>query len=396
MLGITGVSLYLVFPTLMSVLGSAPEVATIRLRWFFAMAVLQVGSVFCQVELQRIASGRISGCPSSPPARRRRVGRSTRRRGRRCDDPDGYVVRAGIPTAAVASGLTAASLLTFGALVSLPRACRACCRSSRRRATSSASCGSASACSWSWPAQAPSSSPTSASAPAGRCAARAQPRSCAAPAAHRPALPPRRGAPQVTLGVLGPPRQALLVTVGRCCSTTSRCSPRSPPSGRTRRGDPRPARLLPHLQISRGAGHAGRPSSASSRRVSPARSRWRASAPATRRSPPCSTACSPTGSTCRPASWPPSSIRTVRPRGRRGRAAGAAGEHARARQAARTAPFRAGRACPARPGSHAPRGSRRTRLLGVVGRLLASAAATRARSAASSAVRLLHDEVHLA
>src|SRR4051794_9231235 len=43
MLGITGVSLYLVFPTLMSVLGSAPEGATLRLRWVFAMAVLQAG-----------------------------------------------------------------------------------------------------------------------------------------------------------------------------------------------------------------------------------------------------------------------------------------------------------------------------------------------------------------
>jgi len=122
MLGITGVSLYLVFPTLMSVLGSAPEVATIRLRWFFAMAVLQVGSVFCQVELQRIA---LRSDTRLPVLTSLLAGAAFGRvvpggAAAAATIQYGMLVRAGIPTAAVASGLTAASLLTFGALVSLP------------------------------------------------------------------------------------------------------------------------------------------------------------------------------------------------------------------------------------------------------------------------------------
>src|SRR3954467_14669928 len=124
MLGITGVSLYLVFPTLMSVLGSAPEVATIHPRWFVAMAVLQAGSVFCQVELQRIPPPR--GAPPAPPPPPPR-----RPAPRRPPPPPlppplagpasariapggapaaatiqyGMLVRAGVPATAVASGL---------------------------------------------------------------------------------------------------------------------------------------------------------------------------------------------------------------------------------------------------------------------------------------------------
>src|SRR3954468_6075683 len=122
MLGITGVSLYLVFPTLMSVLGSAPEVATIHPRRFVAMAVLQAGSVFCQVELQRIALRWETRLPGLPP---QLAGAAFGRivpggAAAAATIQYGMLVRAGVPATAVASGLTAASLLTFGALVSLP------------------------------------------------------------------------------------------------------------------------------------------------------------------------------------------------------------------------------------------------------------------------------------
>jgi uncharacterized protein (TIRG00374 family) len=122
MLAVTGVSLYLVFPTLVSVLGSAPEVASIRPRWFVAMAILQAGSLFCLVELQRIALR----CEARLPVLTSQLAGAAFGRivpggaAAATAVQYGMLLRAGVPAAAVASGLTAASLLTLGALVSLP------------------------------------------------------------------------------------------------------------------------------------------------------------------------------------------------------------------------------------------------------------------------------------
>jgi uncharacterized membrane protein YbhN (UPF0104 family) len=122
LLAVTGGSLYLVFPTLMEVIGSAPRVATIRPEWFAAMALLQAGSVLCMVQLQRIAfrvrawlpvlTSQLAGAAFGRVVPGGAAAAATVQYG--------MLVRAGVPSSAVASGLTASSLLTFGALVGLP------------------------------------------------------------------------------------------------------------------------------------------------------------------------------------------------------------------------------------------------------------------------------------
>ena len=54
-LGVTGVSLYLVAPSLLDVLGSADDVDKLAPQWLVAMAALQAASLACLWELQRMA-----------------------------------------------------------------------------------------------------------------------------------------------------------------------------------------------------------------------------------------------------------------------------------------------------------------------------------------------------
>jgi uncharacterized protein (TIRG00374 family) len=122
LLAVTGVSLYVVLPTLVEVIGSAPRLARIRPAWFAVLALLEAGSVVCMVEVQRIAfrvrvwlpilTSQLAGAAFGRvvPGGAAAAGAMQY----------GMLVRAGIPAPVVASGLTASSLLIFGALVALP------------------------------------------------------------------------------------------------------------------------------------------------------------------------------------------------------------------------------------------------------------------------------------
>src|SRR3712207_5709937 len=54
-LGLTGVSLYLVAPALLEVFGSFPRLADLNPLWFVAMLLLQAGSYACMWAVQRLA-----------------------------------------------------------------------------------------------------------------------------------------------------------------------------------------------------------------------------------------------------------------------------------------------------------------------------------------------------
>jgi uncharacterized membrane protein YbhN (UPF0104 family) len=122
LLAITGISLYIVAPTLLEVLGSWKQLGGIRPGWFAAMLGLQAGSLFCMCWVQRLAfrekrwypvitsqlaaSGFSRIVPGGAPAS--------------AALQYGMLVRAGVPPAAVASGLSASSIVTFGGLLALP------------------------------------------------------------------------------------------------------------------------------------------------------------------------------------------------------------------------------------------------------------------------------------
>jgi uncharacterized membrane protein YbhN (UPF0104 family) len=122
LLAVTGVSLYIVFPTLVEVIGSAPQLSGIQAGWFAAMGLLQVGSIACLVVLQRIAfrvrawlpvlTSLLAGSAFGRIVPGGAAAAATMQYG--------MLVRAGVPSASVASGLTATSLLTFGGLLALP------------------------------------------------------------------------------------------------------------------------------------------------------------------------------------------------------------------------------------------------------------------------------------
>jgi hypothetical protein len=61
LVGVTGVSLYIVFPTLVDVIGSAPQLRSIRPGWFAAMALLQVASTACLASCRGSRSGYTPG-----------------------------------------------------------------------------------------------------------------------------------------------------------------------------------------------------------------------------------------------------------------------------------------------------------------------------------------------
>ena len=121
-LAITGVSFYLVAPSLIEVLGSARDVARLRPAWLLAIAALQLGSLVCLWELQRLAlhvrdwrpviaaqlasNGLAKIAPGGGA-----VGTALQYR---------LLVQAGVPPARVAAGLTVSNLLTFAMVMALP------------------------------------------------------------------------------------------------------------------------------------------------------------------------------------------------------------------------------------------------------------------------------------
>jgi uncharacterized membrane protein YbhN (UPF0104 family) len=122
LLGLTGVSLYIVFPTLLEVVGSAPRLSGIQGGWFAALALLQAASVACLVLLQRIALRVHAWLPVlTSLLAGSAFGRIVPGGGAAAGTMQyGMLVRAGVPPASAASGLTAASLLMFGGLLALP------------------------------------------------------------------------------------------------------------------------------------------------------------------------------------------------------------------------------------------------------------------------------------
>jgi uncharacterized protein (TIRG00374 family) len=122
LLAITGISLYLLSPTLVGVLKAGPEVIEIEPWWLVSMVVLEAGAFVCLWRVQEIA---IRAPRLRPVATSQLAGNAFGR-----IVPGGaatagalqykMLLDAGIPPAAAASGLTASNLLLAGLLLALP------------------------------------------------------------------------------------------------------------------------------------------------------------------------------------------------------------------------------------------------------------------------------------
>jgi uncharacterized protein (TIRG00374 family) len=121
-LAVTGVSLYLVAPSLLAVFGSWSDLDKLAPGWFPALAVLQAASLACVWGLQRLALHRprwsaVIGSQLAGNALSKiapgggAVGAALQYR---------MLVRAGVPGPSVASGLTACNLLTFAVVLAMP------------------------------------------------------------------------------------------------------------------------------------------------------------------------------------------------------------------------------------------------------------------------------------
>jgi uncharacterized protein (TIRG00374 family) len=121
-LAITGVSLYLVAPSLIDVLGKADDVIGLEPAWLLAMAGLQVCSVACLWEVQRLALhlrewrpviySQLAGNAMSKIAPAGgAVGSALQYR---------MLVESGVPPARSLAGVTASNLLVFAMVLALP------------------------------------------------------------------------------------------------------------------------------------------------------------------------------------------------------------------------------------------------------------------------------------
>jgi putative heme transporter len=121
-LAVTGVSLYLVAPSLLEVFGSWNDLDRLSPAWLAAMAVLQAASLACLWALQRLALHRASW---SAVVRSQLAGNALSKIA-----PGGgamgaalqyrMLVQAGVPGPAVAAALTACNLLVFAVVLALP------------------------------------------------------------------------------------------------------------------------------------------------------------------------------------------------------------------------------------------------------------------------------------
>jgi putative heme transporter len=121
-LGITAVSLYLVFPSVLDVLGSWRDLSRFSWSWLAVMAALQLATLACLWALQFLAMRAQSWYPvitsqlagnalSKIAPGGGAVGAALQYR---------MLVQAGLRQATVVAGLTAVSLLTFAAVLALP------------------------------------------------------------------------------------------------------------------------------------------------------------------------------------------------------------------------------------------------------------------------------------
>jgi uncharacterized protein (TIRG00374 family) len=122
LLVVTGVSLYLLAPALLEVFGAFDELDDISPFWFLGMFALQVGSYGCMWAVQRLAIrlprwGPVITSQLASNAFGRVVPGGVAAAGAM---QYAMLVRAGVPAAAAASGMTASSVLVFGTLLTLP------------------------------------------------------------------------------------------------------------------------------------------------------------------------------------------------------------------------------------------------------------------------------------
>ena len=133
-LAVTGVGLYVVTPSLLSALGSWPQLAEVQPRWFILLALLQAGSVASLWWLTRLAlEPHVDGDEVSDSRRARWGAVATAQLAGSAASkvvPGGaatggvvqakLLIQAGHPTAAVASALAGVGLMTTAVLLLLP------------------------------------------------------------------------------------------------------------------------------------------------------------------------------------------------------------------------------------------------------------------------------------
>jgi uncharacterized protein (TIRG00374 family) len=122
LLVVTGVSLYLLAPALLEVFGAFDQLDDINPLWFVGMVALQVGSYACMWAVQRLAIrirrwGPVITSQLASNAFGRVVPGGVAAAGAM---QYAMLVRAGVPGAAAASGMTASSVIVFGTLLALP------------------------------------------------------------------------------------------------------------------------------------------------------------------------------------------------------------------------------------------------------------------------------------
>src|SRR4051794_32837601 len=121
-LAVTGVSLYLVFPSLVAVFGSWRDITKLAPAWLAALAVLQGASLACLWALQRLALGMR---PWRPVISSQLAGNALAKIA-----PGGgalgaalqyrMLVEDGVERRRAVAGLTASNVLVFGLLLALP------------------------------------------------------------------------------------------------------------------------------------------------------------------------------------------------------------------------------------------------------------------------------------
>ena len=119
---VTGISLYLLAPALLEVFGAFDELDEISPLWFPAMIAPQIGSYACIWGIQKLAVradhwGPVITSQLASNAFGRVVPGGVAASGALQYT---MLVRAGVPSAAAASGMTASAVLLFGTLLALP------------------------------------------------------------------------------------------------------------------------------------------------------------------------------------------------------------------------------------------------------------------------------------
>jgi uncharacterized protein (TIRG00374 family) len=122
LLAVTGVSLYLVAPSLIELFSSAPRVAKLEPEWLLLMIAIEAASVATVWVLQRICLGHVAWKPVILSQLAGNALAKVAPGGGATGGALQYrmLVGSGVPNAAAASGLTAANMLTFAALLALP------------------------------------------------------------------------------------------------------------------------------------------------------------------------------------------------------------------------------------------------------------------------------------